>query len=238
MLLDFVRGVKRLYGKNEITINMHMHLHIREVIYSYGPPASWSLFSFERLNGVIKNISTNHHTIEKTFMSNFNRCVFASDYLKSCYLDSVDEEANEIMLQMVDQVSPNSLYKCNPLFVEEYDRSKSIFDLETFLMYCGYYFCQENEGKYTPCIGHEPLPPATIASISPSKAKPSILDDHLYQHLLQYYKFHYSEGRLIIIYPLLLCWYNIQKKISYFCILLLQGLKKSLFPTSVICSTK
>ena len=49
----FGKGIGQLFGRVAVTPNMHMQMHLTEVIKEYGPLyASW-LFAFERYNGVL-----------------------------------------------------------------------------------------------------------------------------------------------------------------------------------------
>ena len=53
LLVDFCTTFERLCGKENFTINMHLHYHLKDCILDYGPVYSFWLFSFERLNGVL-----------------------------------------------------------------------------------------------------------------------------------------------------------------------------------------
>ena len=37
LLAQFCRRIERLYGKNVITPNMHMHCHYKQMLLDYGP---------------------------------------------------------------------------------------------------------------------------------------------------------------------------------------------------------
>ena len=54
-LLQFCRRVENLYGKNVITPNMHLHCHLQQSLYDYGPIHNFWLFSYERYNGILEN---------------------------------------------------------------------------------------------------------------------------------------------------------------------------------------
>ena len=70
-LLQFCKVFQRLYGAQHCTINMHLHLHLKEIVLDYGPVYSFWCFSFERLNGILGDYFTNNHNIEVQFMKNF-----------------------------------------------------------------------------------------------------------------------------------------------------------------------
>ena len=55
---------------------MHLHGHLLSCVRQYGPLYSFQLFSFERYNGIIDNISNNKHNIETEFMKRFDRDKF------------------------------------------------------------------------------------------------------------------------------------------------------------------
>ncbi|EIE85335.1 hypothetical protein RO3G_10045 [Rhizopus delemar RA 99-880] len=50
----FGKTCARLYGKESITPNMHMHMHLKECFLDFGPSYAFWLYGFERLNGDVK----------------------------------------------------------------------------------------------------------------------------------------------------------------------------------------
>ena len=68
MLLKFCKNFQALYGNEEVTPNMHLHCHLKDVILDYGPIHSFWCFSFERYNGIIGSIITNKRSIELQLM--------------------------------------------------------------------------------------------------------------------------------------------------------------------------
>ena len=73
LLLKFCREVEKLYGKERIRPNMHMHIHLADCILDYGPVYSFWLFSFERYNGILGKYYTNNKSIEVQIMRKFLR---------------------------------------------------------------------------------------------------------------------------------------------------------------------
>ena len=67
-LIEFCETFERLYGKEHLTINMHLHGHLKECLLDFGP--FW-LFSFERLNGILESYHTNGHDIPIQLMRRF-----------------------------------------------------------------------------------------------------------------------------------------------------------------------
>ena len=62
-IMEFCRKFATLYGKEQCTINMHLHGHLQECISDYGPVYSFWCFAFERMNGVLGSYHTNNHSI-------------------------------------------------------------------------------------------------------------------------------------------------------------------------------
>ena len=72
LMLQFCLGVQRLYGPEEITPNMHLHIHLDSTIEDFGPLYAYWAFSYERYNGYLKDIDTNQKdSFEMTFMKRF-----------------------------------------------------------------------------------------------------------------------------------------------------------------------
>lgn len=53
-----------MYGKDLITPNMHLHCHIKDSIYDYGPIHGFWLFPYERYNGILEHFPSSHRSIE------------------------------------------------------------------------------------------------------------------------------------------------------------------------------
>ena len=70
-LTQFCKVFLRLYGVKNCTINMHLHLHLNDCIFDYGPVYSFWCFCFERFNGILGSYYTNKHNIEAQFMKKF-----------------------------------------------------------------------------------------------------------------------------------------------------------------------
>lgn len=73
LLLQFCRRVERMYGKNVITPNMHLHCHIKDNLYDYGPIHGFWLFPYERYNGILEHFPMSHRSIEVQLMHRFVR---------------------------------------------------------------------------------------------------------------------------------------------------------------------
>ena len=60
-----------LYGHDQLTPNMHLHLHMKECLLDYGPTYSFWLFSCERYNGILGAFKTNNRNIETQIIQRF-----------------------------------------------------------------------------------------------------------------------------------------------------------------------
>ena len=70
-LVQFCKSFEGLYGAQHCTINMHLHLHLNDVVLDYGPVYGFWCFSFERYNGILGDYFTNNRNIEVQFMKKF-----------------------------------------------------------------------------------------------------------------------------------------------------------------------
>lgn len=54
-LTEYVKRFEILYGKNHMTSNIHLILHLSDTVKQFGPLFTTSCFSFENFNGILKN---------------------------------------------------------------------------------------------------------------------------------------------------------------------------------------
>lgn len=57
-----------MYGKKAVTINIHLHCHLKECVNDYGPVYGFWCFAFERFNGILGSTITNNRTVEVQLM--------------------------------------------------------------------------------------------------------------------------------------------------------------------------
>ena len=72
LLMSFCTGLERLYGKEAITPNMHLHGHLKECILDVGPLYSFWCFSFERYNGILEKMKKSWHAPEQQLIHKFS----------------------------------------------------------------------------------------------------------------------------------------------------------------------
>lgn len=71
IIIQFCNTFEMLYGKEHITINMHLMCHLLQCCKDYGPIYSCRRFPFERFNGNCGSYPFNNHNIAITTMKKF-----------------------------------------------------------------------------------------------------------------------------------------------------------------------
>ena len=84
-LKAFCQKHEELFGKEMCTINMHLHLHLKECIAEFGPSPVFWCFSFE---SVLGSYPTNNKSAEEQFMKRFLREQNLKSYKEYDFLDS------------------------------------------------------------------------------------------------------------------------------------------------------
>ena len=85
-LVTFCKKFEEIYGGNEFTYNMHLHMHLKQCLLDFGPSHSFWCFSFERFNGLLGSYSTNKKAIEVQVMRRF--CNAQDTYSLIPHIDS------------------------------------------------------------------------------------------------------------------------------------------------------
>ena len=68
-MLSYCKELVDLYGPSIGTINMHLACHLKDCMLAYGPFHAFSLFAFERCNGIVGAMNINGRNPEVTFMA-------------------------------------------------------------------------------------------------------------------------------------------------------------------------
>ena len=71
LLLTFCKKFEQIYGGENCTPNLHLHLHLKDCLLDYGPSHAFWCFSFERYNGLLGSFHTNKRSIEQQIMRKF-----------------------------------------------------------------------------------------------------------------------------------------------------------------------
>ena len=67
-LTIFCRRFQEVNGEASCTPNMHLHLHLAQCLFDFGPLYSFWCYSFERFNGTLGHYPTNQKRIEPQLM--------------------------------------------------------------------------------------------------------------------------------------------------------------------------
>jgi hypothetical protein len=59
-LIKIIKLIEERYGRDKITPNLHLSLHLQECSYDFGPLYTFWCFSFERMNGILGNCNFFH----------------------------------------------------------------------------------------------------------------------------------------------------------------------------------
>ena len=54
-LIKIIKLIEEHYGRDKVTPNLHLSLHLQECSYDFGPLYTFWCFSFERMNGILGN---------------------------------------------------------------------------------------------------------------------------------------------------------------------------------------
>ena len=119
-LKEFCCTFMRLYGADQCTFNMHLHLHLKQMLLDFGPSHATWCYAFERFNGFLGSYYTNHKAIEPQVMQRFSQH-------QGIYATAIPyQELNSIFPQIYDKQDSdsNSKKNCDSLFLLHYAINK------------------------------------------------------------------------------------------------------------------
>lgn len=156
-LLKFCTEFEKLYGKDKVTPNMHLHMHILDCIVDYGPVYSFWLFSFERYNGILGEYTTNQRAVEVQLMRKF----LSDQFVKTLPRPSTCKEFFEPILNRMSTVATGSLgvYNVNCENLASYVVSQKLLSLGPVRK--GNSWIIEKQGE----LLYKCLPPSYICAI-------------------------------------------------------------------------
>ncbi|OAD79378.1 hypothetical protein PHYBLDRAFT_162452 [Phycomyces blakesleeanus NRRL 1555(-)] len=177
----FCTRFQTLYGKSAMTPNMHLHLHLGKCVNDFGPIYAFWLFSFERYNGLLKNIETNQKGgFESTMIKRFLERTYIGSFIQS-FINHLPQLAIDFLHRISN--SQDQLAALHP------SSTASTFSLSDFVEY-----------SLNPChsaLGCEPLPP----SVFPIKLDQRItMCKGHYECLLEFYRHAYGSHDLFSYY--------------------------------------
>ena len=68
-LLQYCCQCKHLYGPTSFTFNMHLHLHLKEIFFDYGPLHALLCFALKCYSGILGSYHTSKRQIESQIMT-------------------------------------------------------------------------------------------------------------------------------------------------------------------------
>lgn len=97
----FVEDLEHYFGEDELTINSHLHFHLKTSVFNYGPLKFNNAFIFESMNRIIKRLVKSSFGISKQILNEYNLMFFLS-------LDK--EPENEELVLRSSFVKDNDVY--------------------------------------------------------------------------------------------------------------------------------
>ena len=92
-MLRFCTRFKALFDAQYIKPNMHLHAHLKECVTDFGPLRNFWLFAYERYNGIVGSVPTNHSNIKPS-----QDMLDSTEYKCVCYVCNLIEGANMELL--------------------------------------------------------------------------------------------------------------------------------------------
>lgn len=111
-LMSFCKSVERLFGPNACTPNVHLHGHVQECYMDYGPADSFWLFVFERMNGILGSVFTNHQAIEIQLMGKF---LSTQQVYHTLNNGAMDEDSKDMLKSAKGSLKRDQLSLLEPL---------------------------------------------------------------------------------------------------------------------------
>ncbi|RHZ88696.1 hypothetical protein Glove_21g152 [Diversispora epigaea] len=88
-IVDVVMLIEKKYGRNVITPNLHLSLHLSACSHDFGPLYAFWCFSFERMNGILGSLPNSHRQIEPELIrrlindNRINKIIYIENNTKS-----------------------------------------------------------------------------------------------------------------------------------------------------------
>lgn len=132
-LLNYCKRFEELYGKDHCTMNLHLHLHLKDNMLDFGPSHAFWCFPFERCNGILGSYSTNMKAVEVQFMRKFmtsqsvkGLSMFADEELRSLLQNDIVSHsvhvpvlANSVAIKLLNMANCSiSSFSCMENIVE------------------------------------------------------------------------------------------------------------------------
>ena len=115
-LIEIVKLIETNYGRNKITSNLHLSLHLYDCSFDYGPLYAFWCFSFERMNGILGSLPNSNRKIEPELM---RRLMFDSQVESIISSSGVEMKGLELLgrrpsigsLSVTDEFSSDEMHR-------------------------------------------------------------------------------------------------------------------------------
>ena len=131
----FCKMFLEVNGPASCTPNMHLHLHLKECLYDYGPPYAFWCYAFERYNGLLGSFPTNQRNIGSQLMK---KCLLLQELYSqefptegACFKDLILQHSSSstggLMMSMREDVM-QVVELSKPIFSEDLDYSATGYE--------------------------------------------------------------------------------------------------------------
>ncbi|MDR3549236.1 MAG: hypothetical protein P4M11_13405, partial [Candidatus Pacebacteria bacterium] len=100
--IELYELVETLFTSHAVKSNLHLHIHLREMLLDYGPAGAWSCYAYERLNGLLASIPLNFLHLEASSMRRFLLLLGAEEHVHQRI-----QKLKEIDEALRDGISPS-----------------------------------------------------------------------------------------------------------------------------------
>ena len=115
-LIEIVKLIETNYGRDKITSNLHLSLHLYDCSFAYGPLYAFWCFSFERMNGILGSLPNSNRKIEPELM---RRLIFDSQVESIISSSGVEMKGLELLgrrpsigsLSVTDEFSSDEMHR-------------------------------------------------------------------------------------------------------------------------------
>jgi hypothetical protein len=115
-LIEIVKLIETNYGRDKITSNLHLSLHLYDCSFDYGPLYAFWCFSFERMNGILGSLPNSNRKIEPELM---RRLMFDSQVESVISSSGVEMKGLELLgkrpsigsLSVTDEFSSDEMHR-------------------------------------------------------------------------------------------------------------------------------
>ncbi|GET54719.1 hypothetical protein GLOIN_2v1775288 [Rhizophagus irregularis DAOM 181602=DAOM 197198] len=114
-LIEIVKLIENHHGRDKITLNFHLSLHLRDCSSDYGPLYAFWCFSFEHMNSILGSLPNSNRKIESELM----RRLMFDKQIKNIISSGIEVKGLELLnsqrtigsLSVTDEFSSDEMYR-------------------------------------------------------------------------------------------------------------------------------